>query len=155
MRRVDSTKFAVRYSSRRVASALAAAATLAAVFVAPTAAQAAAWNNISGQTWSDASLWYLSGTDRYKSGAGYIKGNMDRLPTFRSGAVDGLLFQATNRQGGCLPNSCVSFMFVTAGVDRTITAASIPGGTVFRNAFKRRTTCQSGCNHNFSGKEYY
>lgn len=142
------------FRSRIHRSAAVAVIAAAAVLASPSAVYAASWHDISGTTWSDATKWYVSATDRYKDGTGIVSATMSRLPTFKSGAVDGLWFELTNRQGGMIPGNNVSILFNRTGVQGNV-SATIPSGTVFRNAFARKTTCQSDCLHDFAGSEYY
>lgn len=125
-----------------------------ALLLAPSSAHAASYHDISGTTWSDSTRWYLSSNDRYKEGYGNIYATFSRLPTFSNGTVDGLYFQATRRDGTCLPGNCFSRLFGSTDTELAV-AYSIEGGTVFRFAFARKTTCQNGCIHDFSGKSWY
>ncbi|MEU8078341.1 hypothetical protein AB0B31_23180 [Catellatospora citrea] len=146
--------FAGRASAKSfgIAGAIVAAAAAGAL-LAPTAASAAAWNPISGETWSTGGKWFLSSTQRYKSGTGDMQVKFSRLPTYKDGSPDGIYFQATKLDGSCLPNSCWSVLIGDETTKRI--GASIPHATVFKNAFARWHTSQDGGSHTFVGEEYY
>jgi hypothetical protein len=117
----------------------------------PGVAQAAQSHGISGATWSDSGVWYISTTYRLKEGSGYVLLFFDSLPRLANGSTDGIKWMFIGNAGENLGGP-----YVMRSTNTTYTTAYIGNAAMFRNSFARLTTCMSnGCRHDFAGLERY
>lgn len=117
--------------------------------LAPSPAQAASWNAISGSTYSEYNVWYYSSNQRFKVGEGQVQAKFTKVPNYSSGLPDGLWLALVDLNNNTLYGSVFHNASNTAK-----NQGLLPAGQGFKNAFTRAHTCYN-CNHDFTGQEYY
>ena len=135
----------------KILGALVAAATV--IGLVPGApAQAVGWNTINGETYSNATKWYVSDTLRYLETPSGVAIKFSTMPRFSNGATDGIKWQLLKTNGSAL--SDVSFMY-SLNKTYTLLNGGGPSALYFKNKFARTSTCTSNCGHTFQGSEWY
>jgi hypothetical protein len=132
---------------RRLAAALIGVIVATLMLVPASPAQAASWHAISGETYSN-TQYYCSANVRVKEYYGSIEAYFNTLP---SPLGNGLRFGVA--ETWC---SLINFSDFTLTGNSQVVAYNIPNEKLFKNMYRRLTSCQSYfCSHTFGGGEYY
>lgn len=131
-------KVTIKGIPRPVVAALGVVSALLFVLTPASAAQAADWHNISGETFSNTD-WFVSDNIRDKEGTGDVRAEFSNLINHGP-----LRF--------CVHNvNCQDFDVTNNEED----VAFLLNGTEFRNSFRALNSCSFLCDNVFSGREWY